>query len=160
MLNGFESTEELELLGNDLFLYFGLGCRNVSKIYVPEEYNFNTFFEAIEVWKTRLDMHKYMHNYDYQLSLHLINRVHHLTNGFVILSENTSMHSPISVIYIEYYKTKDLLIDLLITKQNELQCLVTNEKTFPFAQAFGSTQHPELTDYADGIDTMKFLGNL
>lgn len=160
VLSGYETDEELILLGEDIFRYFGLGCRNVSKLYVPEGYVFNRFFELLEPWSRLMDMHKYAHNYDYQLTLKLINRTPHLTNGFLIVSENESLHSSISVLHYETYADLTDLKIHLHGIEDQIQCLVSSVNELENRIPFGSTQQPQLWDYADRIDTMKFLAGL
>ncbi len=157
VLNGTETQAELELLGQDIFMYFGLGCRSVAKLYVPEDYSFTPFFEAIEHWSRLLDMHKYAHNYDYQLTLKLLSQTIHYSNGFFILAENESLHSAISVMHYEIYADIDQLKVLLIEKADAIQCTVSSMTGLPGSLNLGSTQQPQLWDYADNIDTMKFL---
>jgi len=157
VLKGTETAEELQLLGQDIFMYFGLGCRNVAKLYVPEGYSFNPFFEAIEPWSRLLDMHKYAHNYDYQLTLKLLSQTVHYSNGFFILVENESLHSAISVLHYETYTSIDQLKALLLEKADAIQCTVSIINELSGRLDLGSTQQPQLWDYADNIDTMKFL---
>ncbi|TDN85870.1 acyl-CoA reductase LuxC [Salegentibacter sp. 24] len=156
ILNGKESKEELEALGEDVFRYFGLGCRNVSKLYVPMEYDFDNFFKAMYPWKTLLNSAKYANNYDYNKAVYLMSEFKLLENGFLILKKDESFGSPIATLfYDEYESDKDLQEKLLRNKEN-LQCVVGND----FDVNFGHTQKPKLWDYADGVDTLKFLENL
>lgn len=157
VLNGTETAAELALLGQDIFMYFGLGCRNVAKLYVPEGYSFTPFFEAIEPWSRLLDMHKYAHNYDYQLTLKLLSQTVHYSNGFFILAENESLHSAISVLHYETYTDVEKLQELLNEKAEGIQCIVSSKVELPGRLDLGSTQQPQLWDYADNIDTLKFL---
>lgn len=157
VLSGDETADELSLLGQDIFMHFGLGCRNVSKIYVPAGYSFTRFFEAIEPWSRLLDMHKYAHNYDYQLTLKLLSQTVHYSNGFFILAENSSLSSAISVLHYEFYASAAELAILLRTQADAIQCLVSSIPVQDEVLGFGTTQQPQLWDYADRIDTMKFL---
>ncbi len=152
ILTGNESATELEGLADDIQMYFGLGCRNVTKLYVPENYNFEALLTALEKYSHFRDFHKYMNNYDYQLALLMMGNKFYMTNGTVLLSQNTSVFSAVSQVHYQIYKTTDELADL---EKNELiQCIVgSNIK-------FGNAQKPSLTDYADGIDTMQFLLSL
>ena len=151
ILDGSETTEDLTALADDIQLYFGLGCRNVTKLYVPENYDFIKLLTALKKYEYYLDFHKYKHNYDYQLAILMMSSKFYMNNGSVILSENTSLFSPVSQVNYEYYSDIDLLTDSL--KQNtEIQCIIGNGFT-----PFGKAQQPALSDYADGIDTMKFL---
>jgi hypothetical protein len=158
ILNGFETKEELEILGIDVFSYFGLGCRNVSKVYVPKEYDFPKLLDHWNSFKDVILHHKYNNNYDYQKSILLVNRVHHLDNGFVLLQENEKLVSPISVLYYEYYSDQDDLKKKLTVNEDKIQCLVGNAK--PATIPFGKAQFPDVWDYADQIDTLKFLSEL
>lgn len=154
ILTGHESEDELEKLSDDIHLYFGLGCRNVTKIYVPEEYDFVPLIKAMDKYKYFEDHHKYKNNYDYQLSLLLLNHQFYMTNGTTLLTENKNIFSPISTVHYEYYRDAGILAQAL--EQNEdVQCIVGN-RYIPFGQA----QQPTLSQYADGVDTMDFLVNL
>lgn len=154
VLEGTESRSELAELGNDILEYFGLGCRNVSKLYVPEGYDFTLFFESIEYWNT-ITMHsKYVNNYDYNKSIMLVNGDTHLDNGFLLLKSSTDLHSPISTVFFEEYSNKDLLLQRLEDQREELQCVVGLDLPF------GSSQTPAIGDYADGVDTLEFLYRL
>ncbi len=153
VLEGNETNEELEKLADDIQLYFGLGCRNVTKIYVPNNYNFTPLLNALKKYDYYLDYHKYKHNFDYQLTILIMNNAKYFNSGSAILTENTSLFSPISQIYFEYYDNKKDTIQTL--KQNtNVQCIVAKEEV-----NFGTTQSPSLMDYADGIDTMAFIKN-
>jgi hypothetical protein len=156
VLSGNESESQLQQLGSDIFTYYGLGCRNVSKLFVPTDYNFDSFFQALFSYKKSIDHHKYANNYDYNKAVYLMSEFKLLDNGFMILKEDKTLHSPISVVFYEYYKNLRQLKTLLGTQQESLQCIVANsgiEKEV----AFGQTQSPQLNDYADGIDTVDFL---
>lgn len=150
IINGNESQDELGKLSDDVYIYFGLGCRNVTKIFVPENYDFIPLLEVFKKYDYLIENHKYKHNYDYNLAMHIINQKFYMTNGSIILSENQSPFSPISQLHYQYYKTKDEIYASL--NPEEIQCIAGTEK-----MPFGSTQHPALTDYADGIDTMNFV---
>jgi len=164
VLTGAETAEELNALGKDVFTYFGFGCRNVSKLFVPEGYVFNAFFEAIQDDYAWLHHHtKYMNNYDYNRTLLLMNNVPHLSNNFVMISENANLASPISVLNYETYKNAEELQPKLLAHSDKIQCVVSRKSalTTSFSPiAFGHTQHPGLSDYADGVDTLKFLLDL
>ena len=151
VINGNESEDDLQRLSDDVHLYFGLGCRNVTKIYIPLEYDFVPLLEAFKKYQYFIGHHKYKNNYDYQLALHLLNHKYYMTNGTLLLSENSSIFSPISQLNYEFYSDLEVLEDTLEDNQ-DVQCIVGG-KYLPL----GSSQYPSLTDYADGIDTMKFL---
>lgn len=159
ILTGTESPEQLKALGFDIFDYFGLGCRSVSKLYIPRHYNFNTFFEAIEDFNTVKEHYKYANNYDYNKSIFLINGDKHLDNGFMLLKEDTRFASPLATIFYEEYDQIHELVAQLETQADKIQCIVTEttiETSIP-TFALGGSQCPSLTDYADGVDVMAFL---
>jgi hypothetical protein len=162
LLTGEESTAQLYALGHDIFDYYGLGCRNVSKLLVPQGYDFVPFFEAIEPHQPIINHHKYNNNYDYNKSVYLVNRDHHLDNGFLLVKEDERLSSPLAVLFFEYYD--DLAsAEKIINQQNEkIQCVVSAQPLNIPNQVvgFGQSQQPALSDYADGIDTMKFLADL
>jgi hypothetical protein len=161
ILNGNESREDLEKLADDIFLYFGLGCRNVTKVFVPYHYDFSTMIKAFDIYQKKLSMHnKYMNNYDYNKSIYLINQVSHLDSGFCLLKEDLSIPSPISVINYEHYNNTESLLKTISASREKIQCLVAGEKFTDYTISFGKSQQPELWDYADGEDTLKFLNNL
>jgi hypothetical protein len=162
ILSGNETTAELQLLGNDIFDYFGLGCRNVSKIFVPQGYNFNTFFEAIEVYQPIINHFKYNNNYDYNKSIYLVNSVKHLDNGFLLVKEDEGFTSPLAVLFYEHYQTIEAIEAKLNLVDEQIQCVATNlvlniEKG---TVGFGQSQSPKLWDYADNVNTLMFLQNL
>lgn len=158
ILNGFESKEDLQSLGTDVFTYFGLGCRNVSKIYVPQGYDFTKLMDEWTSFQEIIHHNKYHNNYDYQKSILLVNRIHHFDNGFILLEESEKLVSPISVLYYEYYTSQDDLAQKLTSYSEKIQCMVGNTK--PANIPFGKAQYPEVWDYADQLDTMKFLSEL
>jgi hypothetical protein len=151
VLTGNETTEELNKLADDVHRYFGLGCRNVTKLYVPAGYDFVPLLRAFDKYKYFEDHHKYKNNYDYQLSIALLNNVFYMTNGGALLLENDSIFSPISVLNYSFYDSeKTVLISL--HKNEDLQCICGHHGI-----GFGLAQTPTLMDYADGVDTMQFL---
>ncbi|HYG04712.1 MAG TPA: acyl-CoA reductase [Chryseosolibacter sp.] len=158
ILSGFESEEELTTLAADVFTYFGLGCRNVSKLFVPVEYDFAKLFESWQSYEKVLLHHKYHNNYDYQKSILLINRDEFLDNGFILLQENKKLVSPISVLYYESYNDWNDLIQKLNSQQDKIQCVVGNVSQA--SVRIGEAQSPGLDDYADQINTLKFLSSL
>ncbi|MBK7346268.1 MAG: acyl-CoA reductase [Chitinophagaceae bacterium] len=151
VLNGSESTEELEKLADDMHLYFGLGCRNVTKIYVPENYDFIPIIKAFDKYQYFSDHHKYKNNYDYQLSILLLNGKYYMTNGSTLLTQNESFFSPISQVHYQFYTSPEGMQQSLQSNR-ELQCIVGHSNV-PFGQA----QNPGLFQYADSVDTMAFL---
>jgi hypothetical protein len=158
IISGFESSEDLTTLGHDVFSYFGLGCRNVSKVYIPPEFDLTTLLKSWEPFHDIIHHHKYCNNYDYQKSILLVNRVPHLDAGFVLLQENEKLVSPISVIYYQYYNDLLSLQELIKKDHEKIQCIVGAMK--PATIPFGQAQSPQLWDYADQIDTLKFLEGL
>lgn len=159
ILTGNETDEDLSLLADDIFQYFGLGCRNVSKLYVPEGYNFEKFFKAIYGWKEIIHNHKYINNYDYNKAVYLMDSFPLLDNEFLLLKEDAGFSSPIAVLFYETYTSLSDLKNTLEAHSENLQCVVSKENVSN-GVAFGKTQSPELWDYADGVDTVRFLLNL
>ena len=158
IINGQESSEELAQLGNDVLQYFGLGCRNVSKIYVPVGYEFSTFYESIEsLSDIYCHHHKYFNNYEYNRSVLLVNREVHFDNGFLMLRPSQTLVSPISVLFYEEYQSQAHLDTLINSQADKIQCVVSQRGWYANSLPFGQAQSPTLTDYADGVDTMKFL---
>ena len=158
VLTGSEGAEELMLLGRDVFTYFGLGCRNVSKIYIPEDFDPARLVIAWDIYVDIIHHHKYHNNYHYQKSILLVSSIPFLDNGFVLLQESERLVSPIAVIYYEYYDSGEELDIRLKSISEKLQCIVGDSA--PASVKFGDTQFPTLTDYADNVDTLKFLAEL
>jgi hypothetical protein len=158
ILTGEESTEESKALGDDVFAYFGLGCRNVSKIFIPTGYDLKILMRNWEVYQHIIHHHKYANNYDYQKSILLVNQSPFLDAGFALLQENEKLVSPIAVVYYEYYRDSKSLYDIIQANQQKLQCIVGTVE--PAEINFGQAQFPEVWDYADHIDTLKFLTTL
>ncbi|HLP64463.1 acyl-CoA reductase [Flavobacterium sp.] len=156
VLNGKESHDDLVNLGEDIFRYFGLGCRNVSKLFVPKDYDFQPFFQAIYEYKDVIFYEKYSNNYDYNKAVFLMSNFKLLDNEFLTLKEDSSYASPISSVFYEYY---DSIEDITVQLQNDadqIQCIVSNG-LIPNSIPFGQTQKPQLWDYADNVDTLAFL---
>jgi len=158
ILRGTETRDDLTQLGHDVFSYFGLGCRNVSKVYVPAGYDFKPMLESWSSYTDIIHHHKYHNNYDYQKSIMLVNRVHFLDNGFVMITESERLVSPISVVYFEHYASDADLQEKLNANADKIQCIVG--KTAPATVPFGEAQYPALWDYADKVDTLNFLTEL
>lgn len=158
VLDGTESENDLMQLGSDVFSYFGLGCRNVSKLFVPAGYNFDLLFRSWALYKELDQHHKYHNNYHYQKAIFLVSSTPFLDNGFALLQENEKLVSPIAVVYYEYYEKFDELSARLSTIHDKLQCIVGNHALATVS--FGSAQFPDLNDYADRVDTMGFLREL
>ena len=159
VLSGKETSEDLKNLSNDIFRYFGLGCRNVSKLFIPKDYNFDAFFNAMFTWKEVINDNKYINNYDYNKAVYLMSNINLLDNEFLLLKEDVSFSSPISVTFYEYYDNLELVKEQLITEKDNIQCIVSN-LGIENEIKFGETQKPKLWDYADGIDTIDFLVKL
>lgn len=158
ILDGSETGEDLKQLGLDITQYYGLGCRNVSKLYVPEGYSFTPLIENLEAYSHLREHNKFSNNYDYNKSIYLVNRVPHLDSGFMLFKEDQSLVSPISVVYYETYRNKEELKQRLAGQEEKIQCVVGKDD--PARVPFGKAQQPELRDYADGVDTIAFLKSL
>ncbi len=155
IINGSETKEQLSVLGKDIFTYFGLGCRNVSKILIPKDFLIDRFFEAIIDYGEVVNHNKYANNYDYNKAVYLMNLDQILDNNFILLKEDKSLHSPLGVLFYERYESQEELNKYLETNKDDLQVIV-GQGYIPF----GVAQCPSLNDYADGVDTMKFLETL
>lgn len=160
ILKGTESVEEMVALGKDVFTYFGLGCRNVSKLFVPEGYNFTPLLDAWQVYQPIINHHKYSNNYDYHKSILLVNGEDHLDTGFLILREEKALAAPTTMLYYEHYQDTFSLSEKLASEDGQIQCLVGNGIDHPRGVGFGQSQQPQLWDYADGVDTLSFLSSL
>lgn len=159
VIQGSENEQDFESLGEDIFRYFGLGCRSVSKLFVPKDYDFDTFFKGMYKQHEIINNKKYANNYDYNKAVYLMSEFDILENGFLMIKEDASYASPIASIFYEYYDNPvDLKIKLHQEKEN-IQCIVAKD----FIEneiAFGQTQNPKLWDYADGINTLEFLSKI
>ncbi len=154
ILDGTESTAELQQLADDIQLYFGLGCRNVTKLWVPADYDFVPLLEALRKYSYFADHNKYRNNYDYQLALLMLNNRYYMTNESILLVESEPVFSPVSQLNYSFYSNKDSFLPAL-KESNDIQCII-GKGFIPFGQA----QHPTLRDFADGVDTMRFLAGL
>jgi len=157
ILTGEESEAELEKLGLDIFLYFGLGCRNVSKIFVKNAAQLTHLLDVLERYSWVAQNHKYVNNYEYNKSIYLVNREPHLDNGFLILKESSELVSPIAVLFYEIYEDQEVLLRTLDAIASKIQCVVADPQKVPGAIAFGEAQSPKPWDYADDMDTLNFL---
>lgn len=156
VLDGTESKEQMIALGIDIFSYFGLGCRNVSKLFIPKGYNFDLFFNGMFPYQDIIKYEKYANNYDYNKAVFLMSNFKLLDNEFLTIKEDTSYASPIASIFYEFYEDLNVLKNRLQTESEQIQCIVSPnliENSIPF----GTTQKPQLWDYADNIDTINFL---
>ena len=154
ILDGSESAETLSLLADDVLQYFGLGCRNVTQVYVPENYAFEPLLNALKKYPEFIDYHKYKHNFDYHLALLIMGGKYYMNNDLVVLTENPSPFSPVSQLHYAFYQNKQELVEQL-QHDETIQCIVGKDPI-----PFGKAQAPELSDYADGVDTMAFLSAL
>jgi len=161
VLSGMETPADLLALGLDIFTYFGLGCRNVSKLYVPHGYQFEGLLEALHEYRELANHDKYKNNFDYNFTLLIINNIPHLNNGCLLLTENPSLEARIAWVHYEYYDELSDLEVILNEKKEEIQCVVSQIALpdFPVVP-FGKSQEPSLLDYPDGVDVMQFLRNL
>lgn len=158
VITGEETDEELRRLADDIFLYFGLGCRNVSKVFVPAGYDFNRWQQAISGWAHVGDHHKYANNLDYNFAIYIINSVPHIHLGHLILKEDQSIGSRIACLHYSYYDERTTLEEELKHKAEEIQCIVSMTPIQGWEHvSFGHSQRPHLSQYADGVDTMRFL---
>ncbi len=152
ILEGSESSENLRLLADDIFDYFGLGCRNITKVFIPDSFDIQRIFDAVFDKKDVLDNNKYANNYDYHKALYLMNQDKLLDNGFLLVKEDQALASPIGVLHIHRYNSYQIVDDFIRSNKDKIQCIV-GSKHIPF----GKAQEPELYDYADGVDVMQFL---
>ena len=157
ILDGAETADDVSALGNDIFRYFGLGCRNVSKLYVPEGYDFQFLMEGLHEFRKIVLNDKYKNNFDYNYALFEINRTPYINNGCLLLLEDASLHSRIASLHYEFYKDQEDLKGKIEAIQDDLQCAVSRTTGDGGFIPFGKAQEPELWDYADGVDTLKFL---
>jgi len=157
VINNKTSDDELGLLANDCFDYFGLGCRNVSKIFLPEGFEFDRLFKAFEHKSTIQHHNKFKNNFDYNLAIYLLNKDEVKTNDWFTMKESEALFSPLSVLFYEMYKDPKTVELKLAQQQDDIQCVISNKESHT---PFGKGQQPQLWDYADGVDTIKFLGNL
>ena len=155
VIDGTETPEELIALGRDIFHYYGLGCRNVSKMYVPKGFNITSIFPHWVSYADVVNQNKYRNNYDYNKAILLVNGTEHLDTGFLMTQASTSIVSPTSVLYHEIYESKEQLTSILETNAEKIQCIIGHGYI-----PFGKAQSPEPWDYADGVDTLNFLSEL
>ena len=152
IIEGGENEDELEALGTDIFSYFGLGCRNVAKIYIPEGYDFSGMIRSWTKYSDLVNHSRYANNYDFSKAVYLVNKENFLDTGFLLFKDNKGFSSPVAVLYYEHYSNPGTLISDLENCKEKIQCIV-GRKFIPF----GKAQSPSLWDYADGTDTIEFL---
>ncbi|NOR88135.1 MAG: acyl-CoA reductase [Bacteroidales bacterium] len=157
VITGHETEEQLKALTVDILAYFGLGCRSVSKLFIPDGYEFRPLFEILESSNHLANHSKFFNNYEYSKAIYLVNRDMHRDTGFLLFKEDVAMSSPIAVVYYESYQDIKLLKKTLETRKEEIQCIIGDDKQ---QFAYGQSQHPSLSDYADGVDTIAFLMSL
>ncbi|TYP98911.1 acyl-CoA reductase LuxC [Tenacibaculum adriaticum] len=159
VLTGNETEQDFESLSEDVFRYFGLGCRSVSKLFVPRNYDFDNFFRGLYNKQEIINNAKYANNYDYNKAVYLMSEFDILENGFLMIKEDASYASPIASVFYEYYDNADDLKIKLYEDRERIQCIVANN-FIDNEIKFGQTQHPQLWDYADGVNTLKFLSEI
>jgi hypothetical protein len=161
VLTGNETMDDLRKLTEDIFLYFGFGCRNVSKIFIPEGYDFDQWNEATAAWKYLEDHNKYKNNLEYNFAIFIINSIPHIQLGHLILKEDDAIASRIGCLHYSYYTEREQLLNLLQSRREEIQCVISLDAIEGWEHVgFGESQSPRLDQYADGVDTMKFLASL
>ena len=160
VLSGKETKEELELLGYDIFDYFGLGCRNVSKVFIPTGYKLDTLFEGLFSFSHLIQNKKYANNYEYNRAIYLLNKEPFLDNNFLIIKASKDLHSPVGVLFYEEYQGKAAIEASLQTYEAELQCIVTNMPLSVNTIPLGTAQCPSVFTFADNVNTVAFLNNL
>lgn len=159
IIHSDDTLDDLKPLGRDIFQYFGLGCRSVSKLYIPKGYRLDTIFEAFYSYKEITNNNKYANNYDYNKAVYLLGNNDLLDNNFLLLKPDESLSSPVGVLHYEYYDNIDFLKNHLKEISLHLQCIVSSKNMPINTFNFGESQCPSLNDYADGVDTIKFLLN-
>ncbi len=160
VLLGEENGADFKALGEDVFQYFGLGCRSISKLYVPDGFDFKPMLEAWQSFERISNHHKYNNNYDYNKSIYLVNQEPHYDNGFTMLRESMQLVSPVSVVYYEKYRDAEKLRQELRAMEDKIQCVVAKDGWLEGSLPFGKAQKPELWDYADDVNTLEFLQQL
>lgn len=158
VITGKESEDEITGLGEDIYKYFGMGCRNVSKIYIPKDFDIRLFFPQWENFSDLANHHKYFNNYEYNKAIYLVNRVDHYDTGYSLWTNSDALVSPLSVTFYEPYNSEKQLNDLLESHDGKIQCVVASKKTG--SVSFGQAQKPNLWDYPDNVDTLSFLQEL
>jgi len=161
VIDGSESEEELVALGHDIFDYFGLGCRSVSKVYVPQGYDLDHIFKGLFPYKDVVSNKKYGNNYDYYKAIYLMAQTKLIENGFILLKEDQQIASPVAVLHYEYYSDFEVMLQTLNVSRDQIQCVISTKPISGFRTVpFGKAQSPAVDDYADGIDTLDFLTTL
>ena len=156
ILDGKETEEDLQKLSNDIFMYYGLGCRSVSKIYLPKDYDLDILFKQVYSWKDIINNSSYYNNYTYNKTIYLMSDENFFDNGFLILKESTEIGSPIGAVFFEYYENDNTVIKSLKKYSEKIQCIV-GRNIVENSVEFGNSQRPSLDDFADKINTLDFL---
>jgi len=157
IITGNETSGDFEQLSNDIFNYFGLGCRNVSKLLVPKGYNFTPMLDNFIKWSNLINHNKYANNYEYNRAIYTMNQVMHLDTGYLLVTPSEVIESPVGVLFYQEYNTLKDAVEYINQNGERVQCIVGNAGTHPQAITFGTTQSPKIDDYADGLDTVEFL---
>ena len=157
VVNGNETDEELQLLAEDIFTYFGLGCRNVTRIFIPDDFKLERLFQNFLQYKDIINHHKYANNYDYNKAIYLLNQDLFWDNNFVMLKEDEALFSPLSVVNFSRYENIEEVEDFITNNEQDIQCIVGQDEYNFKTEAFGKAQHPDLNSFADNINTLKFL---
>ncbi len=160
VLTGKETDEDLQLLADDIFLYFGLGCRSVSKLFLPDGYELDHIFRNSLKHKNVINHNKYANNYDYNRAIYMMNQIEFKDNGIMLMKEDIGYASPVSVVYYENYSNPETVKKRLASDNEMIQCVVSKESFVDGSVSFGESQKPQLWDYADNVDTIDFLINL
>jgi len=160
VINGTETEQDLKNLSDDIFLYYGLGCRNVTKLYIKKGFEVTRLFEAFNHYKEIINHNKYVNNYEYYKAIYLVNQEQHLDNGFLILKEEKAIASPVATVFYEYYNDIKQVNQSLELEKEKIQCIVSKSPEIKTKVEFGKSQKPQIDEYADNIDTMEFLLNL
>ena len=155
VLDGSETEKQLEGFSKDVFSYFGLGCRSVSTVFIPKGYDLDLLFSAFFPFKDLIYHKKYANNYDYNKAIYLMGNHKITENGFILLKEQLSLHSPVAVLYYNYYNSRDEVVEFISQHKHQLQCVISSKDT-----PFGQSQSPLISEYADGVDTLDFLQSI
>lgn len=160
ILTGNETNEEIQVLADDVFLYFGLGCRNVTQLFVPKGFKVDKLYENFNKYNEYANHYKYSSNYDYHKAIFLLNQEKFWDNNLLLIKESDELFSPLSVLFLNTYDSIDEVVAYCSKNQKKIQAIVTNSELFKSGISFGQSQNPELNTYADGVDTIQFLLNL
>lgn len=160
VISGDETTEDFTALASDIFRYYGLGCRNVTQVFVPKDYSFQVMLDTFMPFEYVLNNNKYANNYSYNRSVALINKEEHLDTGYLLVKTNPQIASPIGTIHVTHYEKYEDVPMLIAQNQDSIQCIVSKDGGYAGSFPFGQAQSPAIDDYADGVDTMEFLTSI